>query len=172
MASFTAKELFITDDDHPSLKMAVYNKIDYRKSVIKHFATRGVRKATMVSLIYENFYASNNCWTDVMLSFIYVLPNSNNRIYEEIGRYLKSHIDVSKMIIMGDFNRHPNKMKDFMKHLTEFQIEQKIVHPTHDQSGTLDHIYTNIHADDIRCGVLNTLTKTDHRPIYISIKKN
>ena len=72
---------------------------------------------------------------------------------------------------MGDFNRSPDKLqKCFSDILGLTNVDQKIKEATHNQSGILDLIFTNI--DSVICGVLDSLTKTDHRPIFVSIPKH
>ena len=101
---------------------------------------------------------------------MYVLPSSSNAIYENLALYLKTLVDGNPFVIMGDFNRNPNDLEHcFNEVLGVVGNDQKINVATHNLDGTIDLIYTNI--KNARCGVLNSLTKTDHRPIFISIPK-
>ena len=173
MSSFSAPEVFASNNEHLNLGLAVYSKLNYNKNMVKHFATQGVTKATLISLTYDKFFVSNDRNININVSFVYVLPNSSNRIYVELASFINSMmIDNTKIIILGDFNRSPEKMNEcFAKHLIDSKIKQQIRHPTHNQNSILDQIYTNVDVKGIKCGILDSLTKTDHRPVYISIKK-
>ena len=61
----------------------------------------------------------------------------------------------------------PSGLKEGMSNLG---MQQLITGMTHNRGNTLDHIYTNICKDGLRFGQLNSLTKTDHLPIYVSLK--
>ena len=71
---------------------------------------------------------------------------------------------------MGDFNRPPCKLQKCFSSKLGTGVFQAINEPTHNQGGTIDLVFSNI--EQATCGVLDSLTKTDHRPIFISIPKN
>ena len=119
---------------------------------------------------YPNF-SIDGTMTEVLVSFLYVLPNAVNHVYESLAKELKGLMgnDGLKYVIMGDFNRNPSQLRCFKTILKLDDDDQKIEEPTHNQNGMLDLVYTNIHC--ATCGVLDSLTKTDHRPIFVSIPK-
>ena len=76
------------------------------------------------------------------------------------------------MKVIGDFNKSPTALPgSFSKRMKELGLNQLIDGPTHNRGNTLDHLYTNIGFDYIKFGILNSLTKSDHMPIFISVKK-
>ena len=76
------------------------------------------------------------------------------------------------MVVFGDFNKNPAALPhSFSKKMEELGLVQLIEGPTHNRGNTLDHLYTNVGLDHIRFGILNSITKSDHMPIFISIKK-
>jgi hypothetical protein len=171
MLDFDAPELFASNDDHPSLGLAVYNQIPFHQPFQKVILNReNVVKASLVAMKYPNFLI-NGEKSELLVSFLYVLPNARNYDYESVAKELKSLItnkDI-KFVIMGDFNRNPNQLKCFQSILKLQNKDQKIKQPTHDQNGVIDLIFSNIECATY--GVLDSLTKTDHRPIYVSVPK-
>ena len=126
-------------------------------------------KGSMVVMKYSDFLIKGEK-TELLVAFLYILPNSRNFVYESVAKELKSLIckDI-KYVIMGDFNRNPNQLKCFQSILKLQNKHQKIKQPTHDQNGVIDLIYSNIECATY--GVLNSLTKSDHRPIFMSVPK-
>jgi DNA replication protein DnaC len=146
MLDFDAPELFACNDDHPSLGLAVYNKIPFHQPFQKVILNReNVVKASLVAMKYPDFLINGEN-TELLVSFLYVLPNARNYVYESVARELKSLINNKdiKFVIMGDFNRNPNQLKCFQSILKLQNKDQKIKQPTHDQNGVIDLIFSNI----------------------------
>ena len=171
MIEFDSPELFFSNDEHPSLGLAVYNKIPFYQPYQKIVHNRENEvKASVVAMKYSDFLIKGEK-TELLVSFLYILPNCRNHVYESVAKELKSLIcnkDI-KYIIMGDFNRNPNQLKCFLSILKLQNKDQKIKQPTHDQNGVIDLIFSNIECATY--GVLNSLTKSDHRPIHVSVPK-
>ena len=169
MNGFDFPPCFYSNIDRPSLGIAVYNKIAHQRFISREFFCNNEIKASLVLMEYPNFDI-NGIKENLIVCFLYVLPSSTNTIYRNVASYLKSLIQGNEFVIMGDFNRNPERLQDsFGKVLGVDCNDQKINVATHNLDGTIDLIYTNI--DNAKCGVLNSLTKTDHRPIFISIPK-
>ena len=172
MAEFDAPGCFSSSDEYLSSGIAVYNKIPYSWYDSKQFYRGNEIKASLVAMKYQNFLIDGSK-SDLLISFVYILPNANDIIYENVALYYKDLIKGTdlKFVVMGDFNRNPEKLrKCFNAKLGLTNKEQKISESTHNQTGIIDLIYTNI--DTAVCGVLDSLTKTDHRPIFVSIPRN
>ena len=125
---------------------------------------------------YPKFYKENEQFRDIVLFFLYIMPEGSIQVYKkaaELIALVSENADPStKMAIFGDFNKNPENMpSEFSLILQTLGLRQLITHPTHLRQNTLDHIYTNIDSDMIQFGVLNTLTKSDHLPIFLSVKK-
>ena len=171
MAGFSASECYNSNLSHPSLGIAVYNKIENNFFEYKQIGNGTNDKASIVAMSYPNFPISGEV-CDILVSFLYVLPNATDDIYVQMANFYKDLINKfkCKFVIMGDFNRPPSKLQKCFQSKLGKDVVQKINVPTHNQGGTIDLIFTNI--KDANCGILDSLTKTDHRPIFISIPKS
>ena len=101
------------------------------------------------------------------------MPEAPSLVYSEVASFFgiiaKQNIS---MVVFGDFNKNPTALpRSFLSKMKELGLNQLIQGPTHNRGNTLDHLYTNIGLDQIRFGILNSLTKSDHMPLFISIKK-
>ena len=110
----------------------------------------------------------------VNISYLYILPDSPSEVYiDALDKIRTIHSPEIPLILMGDFNKNPNMLPSaFTEGLKEFCLRQLIRNKTHNRGNILDHIYTNIADDFLKYGILNTLTKSDHIPVFISIKKS
>ena len=171
MAGFSASECYNSNPSHPSLGIAVYNKIENNFFECKQIGNGTNDKASIVAMSYPNFPISGEV-CDILVSFLYVLPNATDDIYVQMANFYKDLINKfkCKFVIMGDFNRPPSKLHKCFQSKLGMNVVQKINVPTHNQGGTIDLIFTNI--KEANCGILDSLTKTDHRPIFISIPKS
>ena len=72
MLDFDAPELFACNDDHPSLGLAVYNKIPFHQPFQKVILNReNVVKASLVAMKYPDFLINGEN-TELLVSFLYV----------------------------------------------------------------------------------------------------
>ena len=103
-----------------------------------------------------------------------MIPALSNGAYAHIAFEICNKLNdmkVQNVIIMGDFNRQPAEMNCFLEPLNAFNLRQLITGATHDFGRTIDHIYSNLPDSKLISGSIDSLTNTDHRPIFISIKK-
>ena len=171
MPGFDAPACFESNYDRPSLGIAVYNKIEYNFLESKQLGNGKNVKASLVTVQYPNFPIAGTSG-DLLVSFLYILPNTPDVIYVKAAEYYKNLIRKlgCKFVIMGDFNRPPCKLQKCFSSKLGTGVFQGINEPTHNQGGTIDLVFSNI--EQATCGVLDSLTKTDHHPIFISIPKN
>ena len=75
------------------------------------------------------------------------------------------------IIIMGDLNKNPADMcSSFMRLARKLNLSQIITVPTHIQGNTLDHVWTNLNSNMIYANTFETLTRSDHLPVFIAVK--
>ena len=163
LANFQQPGIFYSNNTRPSLGIAVYSKV--ANNFHCHFLlTEG--KGSMVVVRYESL--------KVNISYLYILPDSPSEVYiDALDKIRTIHSPEIPLILMGDFNKNPNMLPSaFTEGLKEFCLRQLIRNKTHNRGNILDHIYTNIADDFLKYGILNTLTKSDHIPVFISIKKS
>ena len=101
------------------------------------------------------------------------MPEACSIVYSQAASFFAKLAKQNlPMIIIGDFNKNPNALPgSFLKSMKELNLKQLIKGPTHNCGNTLDHVYTNLDLNIIKFGILNTLTKSDHMGIFISVKK-
>ena len=172
MKEFGQPSVHLSSNDRPSMSVALYSKIASTQNLGQNFCQNGV----IVTAKYPKFYKENEQFCDIILFFLYIMPESSIQVYKEAANLIaivaENTDPLTKMAIFGDFNKNPvNMPKEFTTVMQTFGMKQLINSPTHLRQNTLDHIYTNINSNFIKFGVLNTLTKSDHLPIYLAVKK-
>ena len=109
------------------------------------------------------------------ITFCYVTPNCSKEVYDYLAYDIIDYLDEinsESCVVLGDFNKSPSEISnDFGAKLMYKNLRQIIKDKTHDHGKILDHIYTNLDDNQIKYGVLESLTNSDHRPIFISVKK-
>ena len=131
------------------------------------------QKGSMIIAKFPNFVIVNGKKQDVFISFIYILPDATSAVYCDAVAKLTdlNPTGAGLMFVMGDFNKNPENIPSgFKQRMSNLGLQQIISGMTHNRGNTLDHIYTNVCKDDLKYGRLNSLTKTDHLPIYVSLK--
>ena len=130
-------------------------------------------KGSIIIAKFLNFFTINGKFQDLFICFIYILPDAISAVYSDAVAKLTdmNPTGAEFMIILGDFNKNPENIPSgFKEGMSNLGMQQLITGMTHNRGNTLDHIYTNICKDGLRFGQLNSLTKTDHLPIYVSLK--
>lgn len=84
------------------------------------------------------------------------------------------YVDFIKLIILGDFNLHVNKILSptslqFQDILSSFSMSQLVNGPTHELGNTLDLIIANSEETDIRDIKIDFSSKSDHAYIFFKI---
>ena len=152
---------FLKYDARPSLNIAVYNDVPY-------FGQKHCRlKDDMGTLIALKYPLTEDNYMSVC--FVYILPGANNSIFEALAELIKKELDIVNqfIVVMGDFNRNPEDVPLVFQNLFPSQLIKGI---THNRGNTLDHIYTNFNEHMLEWGRLNSLTKTDHFPLFLTLK--
>ena len=170
LPGFTQPSIFLSNDERPSLGIAVYSQLSHAQGLCQLLHSN---QGSIVSIKYPNFYVVDDCQLDVIVNFVYVMPEASSVDYSEVANFLSNLAKQNiSMIVFGDFNKNPTALpRSFLTKMKEFGLNQLIQGPTHNRGNTLDHLYTNIGFEHIKYGTLNSLTKSDHMPIFISIKK-
>ena len=165
---------FLSCNDRPSLGLAAYSKMEATNQL--NYILYNEKHNPVASLLFLHFEKLFNLdCPSFTLVICYVSPKSSNDVYSSLSSkildYLKnfrSHYSA----VVGDFNRSPNEiLSTFGSPLLSVGLKQLIDQPTHDHGKILDHLYSNLPSSIVRSGTLDSLTNTDHRPIYVSIKK-
>ena len=169
LPGFTEPSVFFSHNERPSLGVAVYSKLCHEQGLCQLLDSN---QGSIVSIKYPNFFVVDDSPLDVIVSFVYIMPEASSIVYSQaacfFGKLAKQKLP---MVVMGDFNKNPTALPgSFSKRMKELGLNQLIDGPTHNRGNTLDHIYTNIRAE-YKFGILNTLTKSDHMPIFISVRK-
>ena len=170
LENFTQPPIYYSNDARPSLGIAVYSKMKYGESYCCQLVQG---KGSIVIAKFLNFFTINGKFQDLFICFIYILPDAISAVYSDAVAKLTdlNPSGAEFMIIMGDFNKNPENIPSgFKEGMSNLGMQQLITGMTHNRGNTLDHIYTNICKDGLRFGQLNSLTKTDHLPIYVSLK--
>jgi hypothetical protein len=170
LPGFTQPSVFFSHNERPSLGVAVYSKLCHAQGLCQLL---GSNQGSIVSIKYPNFYVVDNNQLDVIVSFVYIMPEASSIVYSQAAGFFEKLANQNlSMIVIGDFNKSPTALPgSFSKRMKELGLNQLIDGPTHNRGNTLDHLYTNIGFDYIKFGILNSLTKSDHMPIFISVKK-
>ena len=166
---------FYSNEERPSLSLAVFNKIKPFEVENVKLCYKFQHLGSCIRSKYKDMFKIGGVSQNVIVFYCYILPNAPNEIYISLAKEIERIFngDNSKLIILGDFNKEPKMIDNiFGKSLKKFGINQIIESVTHDQGHTLDHIYTNIDTNFIKYGILDSITNTDHRPIFVSIRKN
>ena len=166
---------FYSNEERPSLSLAVFNKIKPYDVENLRFRYNLQHLASCIRMTYRNLFQIKGVSQNVTVFYCYILPNSPNEIYISLAKEIETSFfqNDSKLIVLGDFNKEPKMIDNiFGNTLRKLGINQLIESVTHDQGHILDHVYTNIDKDFVKCGILDSITNTDHRPIFVSIRKN
>ena len=166
----------LADDERPSLGISVFSKIETDDS--RNFIYRNNKNEKVGSCMVnnvKNMFSLGSSNKNLAIIFCYVTPNCPKEIYNQIfcdiDEYL-GKIRSEHCVVLGDFNRNPEEIFDvFGSKLMQKGLKQLISEKTHDHGKRLDHLYSNLDEGQIKYGVLESLTNTDHRPIFIAVKK-
>ena len=175
LTEFHNDPVLVSNNDRPTLGIAVYAKLSYDDPMYQFISDcHGVEHGSMVVIRCIDFLSCDNQKKDLWLIFLYILPEAPNTIYERACDYfaqMLAYMDIP-MAILGDFNKNPEQLpKIFKEKMKKLGLKQLIKNPTHIRGNILDHIYTNLDPENVKFGILNTLTKSDHSPIFLSVKK-
>ena len=163
--------LFFSNETHDHLGHAIYLNDKPSDFKTKTVSVSRQPKASLSLLTLKNFITVNNNFQDLSIAFVYVLPNSTGKIYEESLDFIFSNA-CQNLIILGDFNKNPNDLtKKIQGEFKKRNMSQLIKEPSHLLGNILDHIYCNLDQSLIASsGILSNLTKSDHYPIYLSLR--
>ena len=161
MVCFNEPGIFYSSNARPSLGIAVYSSLVNNHSQ-HHILADG--KGSMVSVRYTSL--------NVTICYVYILPEAPSLVYSDaMDRIRNLDHSGAALIILGDFNKNPELLpSSFKKGACELGLRQLITGMTHNRGNTLDHVYTNINDEFLRYGCLNTMTKSDHLPVFVSVK--
>ena len=169
-------EYQLTDDTRPSLGITSFSKIEvnHTKNVI-YRNNKNEKVGSCMFMQVPNMIRSESFTEHLTIIFCYVTPNCSKEVYNKLSYDIIEYLDEvnsKSCVVLGDFNRSPFEISnDFGLKLMQKNLRQIIKEITHDHGKILDHIYTNLDDNQIKHGVLESLTNSDHRPIFISVKK-
>ena len=166
----------LADDDRPSLGISAFSKIEasHSNNVI-YRNSKNEKVGSCMFIQVPNAFKEGSLSRDMTVVFCYITPGCSKEVYAKLSCDILAYLDKIESehcVVLGDFNKSPSEINDvFGAKLMQKNLRQIISETTHDHGKKLDHIYTTFPENQIKYGVLESLTTTDHRPIFVSIKK-
>ena len=162
----------LPNDQRPSLGLVVYSMEKALDIDTYHFEYEHSQVGSCIAYRFHNLLKINGVFQKIVVFYFYLLPGLSNKIYEYIACQILPKIQpTDNLILMGDFNRLPSEMGPFLKPLSEMNLVQTIEGITQDFGRTIDHCYTNLPPSIFTSGCLDTLSNSDHRPIFITLRR-
>ena len=155
-----------------TLGQVVFSKETITNDNFKIIEINGQQCASITSIKIKKIFKTNLNFRNIVIFFVYVVPNCLNHVYEKLLLHVQEHSKTGDPIVMmGDLNKNPRDMcRSFMNLAENLKLSQIIKAPTHIQGNTLDHVWTNLNANLVYGNTFETLSRSDHVPIFLAIK--